>query len=951
MNSKNNKLNGNFLFFIITFLFSNFQQTNAQSKGDTIISITSRDTIEFKFKIRDLVIPEYEKLLNFIADKTTYPNEIERIVKNKINESREGHSSRLFFNDKIIIENDLFPGADTLQTPRDLLIEDYLKNFNSQYQKSEPDAPAISFRIINISPLQKSTYFYYKVFTECKYYNNIVGGISLTQVIRVFEINILKEENEWKFYIQTVRFPTSADLDSSKNYYEIQKVQSDIDLIYKELANEKERKELNERKQIFKLKQEAEDDFASGNYELARDKYRNALSIDIFDKSLRTGLEKSRKAIEEAKKKSAEHEERKLRILNLTSEMKEQINNFNFKHAKLLCDSLVIDYQIREEEIIKLHRELGEVNTSIAAFELAREKKNLKNAENLFVIEERKMIYLNKFYKAELFYQLALTYFVLEFQNDRKMLKNLDECILNSDYKHQNALRLRAIIYSQRGEVIKAISDATRMIQNNPRVADNYIFRAELFKKDKSEFKAIEDYSQSILYGTSDSTVFLNKALLEYDLSKYNDAVKSSTLGLAITKCYGDLFFIRAKANNKIGNYQQAGDDFKKAAFCGIPKSDMLYCRQLAESYVNNGRAFINSSKYLDAKNEFSHAIDVDSSHDALYWRGRVFSLLKNYEEALYDFTLLIKKNKNYRDVFCQRAIILMKLERFYEALNDFDEELKRFPDNYLAAYEKGNCRLMQGKFPEAIKSFEFASSIIPTDSAFFKTAYAYFNNNNFILAVATGNKAIDKSNIRYEGFYITGRALLSLGKFKEAVSKLEKAKEIAPYSDDVLFYLALALEKSKNIEKAVLNYNLLSNSKEYRDTSLFRSAICLIKIGDEKSLDGSLKRLLNFESSSKDSYKYATNCWIAYIYLRTKKNNQAEECLRKAREISDTQSLLNFILACKYAQLNAIDESLNYLEKAILTKELSKDEIVNEKLLEPLKGKKYKLLINKYFE
>lgn len=72
--------------------------------------ITSRDTINFKFKIRKNIIPDYEKLLNFISSTTTEANEVLGAIKYSTTTDK-----RIFENDKAVIENDLMPGADSIR--------------------------------------------------------------------------------------------------------------------------------------------------------------------------------------------------------------------------------------------------------------------------------------------------------------------------------------------------------------------------------------------------------------------------------------------------------------------------------------------------------------------------------------------------------------------------------------------------------------------------------------------------------------------------------------------------------------------------------------------------------------------------------------------------------------------------------------------------------------------
>ena len=90
------------LLLIFCFLW---MLPSLKAQNDTI---TSRDTLEFLHLIKNYIIPDYQSLLNFIANSETGQNEVERIIENRVKANGE---TKLFYNEKVIIDNDLNPGA------------------------------------------------------------------------------------------------------------------------------------------------------------------------------------------------------------------------------------------------------------------------------------------------------------------------------------------------------------------------------------------------------------------------------------------------------------------------------------------------------------------------------------------------------------------------------------------------------------------------------------------------------------------------------------------------------------------------------------------------------------------------------------------------------------------------------------------------------------------------
>ena len=151
---------------LLIFCFMCFVSA-VKAQSDTI---TSRDTLEFIHLIKNYIIPDYQSLLNFIANTETGQNEVERIVENRVKGNSE---SKLFFNDKVIIDNDLNPGADKDKVLRgEMEVGTYLFNFHSNYAKS--DESTILFTVKKISSLKKKNYlFEIKMSFQIKYNNKI----------------------------------------------------------------------------------------------------------------------------------------------------------------------------------------------------------------------------------------------------------------------------------------------------------------------------------------------------------------------------------------------------------------------------------------------------------------------------------------------------------------------------------------------------------------------------------------------------------------------------------------------------------------------------------------------------------------------------------------------------------------------------------------------------------
>lgn len=945
-----NLLLWSFVFLICIFfpdkLFSQ------KTKPNSSVTLSTKDTFEFSFQITQFLIPKFEYTLNLISNAETGANLTTRIIENTLNDTRVKSNNRMFFSENSMIENDLFIGADTILPTQDLPFDEYLKQFSSQVIKSaNEDENTVSIEILNLSSIKKTSYFFYKVYTRVTYHNKLKNGHLLPPFERLFEIRLSQDSLSWQYQISTIRFTRISDYDTLNDYKNIIKVDVDPKKILNELLSENEKQRQIEKREIRRLTQEADDAMKEGKFESARDKYREAYIIDPKDRQTRNNLESARHAIDEKRKKDALEKELLEKITQYKSKIREYKINCEFEKAKILCDSLLIDFQVKEDEFLNYHRELGELGAAIASFETARGLKLLKTAETLFDSEIKKKYASDNLYKSELYYQLALTIAKIEPTDEKKILRNLDESIKLSADKNQRSLRLRSIILFRKGEMVKALNDASKLIENNPRDPEGYQHRAELYKSNNLVVNAIQDYTKAIELHSNDTNLFLNKAILEYGQSLFSDAETTCSQGINRTICFGELYFWRLKSRVNTNKFLEAGSDYKKALLCNNSLEYRRYMMQFIDSTISKGNDYFTSGRLIDARNEFSKAIDLDSSLIGLLKRGETQYEMKNYDLALNDLNILVRKNKNIKGTFIARGKIFYQKQMYYESAKEFETELTLTPDNVVALYFLGLCKMAQNKFSDAVDCFRKSDAISKSDSARFNMAWSNFYQGKFEEAVKNGENAIDASKVkRWESYYVTARANYMKGDYKHAESLYSEAIKINPNNKELKLWAGFNYEAGKDYEKAINEYAKVISESALRDTSVFRSAICLIKTEKPDNLKEAEKKLKNFENISELSYNELANMWLAYIMILRKDFNSAESYLQKIKESKQNQGFYYFIFSCLKAQTNSDKEALEYIEKAIKTKEIDKEMLEKESLLRNVRGKEMRILLNKYF-
>lgn len=909
-------------------------------------TIFTRDTIELSYQIKNTIIPAYKNLLLMIAYPDMNQNEIDKMIENNVSGPKE---AKLFYNDKVIIENDLTPGAAKDKLLRgDVEVTQYLKNFYTGYSKSE--IPNINFNVGRISALKKRDYFYYNVLFECDFGGTTTAGKKFDKFNRVAEMVVVKE-GKWRLYIGAIRFPADKDkdFDTTNVYKNIVESNGDLERILKSFNDEKAAKKREEEKKIKSFNFDGDNAFEEKKYDVALSKYHESFMIDPTDKETIENINKTRKAIAEKKRQDLLEIERQKHIAQMKIDAKKEKDNYNFKVAKVLCDSLIKDFGVTDPEIIKLKEKMSNINSSLSGIEIAFESKNYSEALDKCDAEIKKAkLKKDSISISEFNYQAAKVAIANE-DKDSKVFEYLNQSISYSNEHHQEALKMRAGMFIKTSKFSDAIQDATHIIENDSRNPVYYVFRGGLFENNNFPDRAIEDYGSAISFKTEDMKPYVNKAKLEYNKQKYFDVVKTATDGIANFKFpSGLLYYYRGMANKDIGKFAVAGNDFRVALKIGIPPAEKAKIKSISDEFVAKGVAHAQFYRYPAAVAELTKAVLIDSSEQGLFNRALSYIKLNVNDSAITDLNALIHINPKYPNAFCYRGVAYTNQGAYGNALTNFAAEIATNPTNAFAYYCKGHCELKQKDYMGAAKSFDASAAIIPCDSAHYFASLAYYNLKNYDMAIQKSQFARKFDTKRFSVYYICGKAYYDQHKYSQAIKEFETAKTMVIKNEELNLSYAMALEMADNLDKAAAAYNQLIGSLQYNDTALLRSAICLVKKHDAAKFPDAIKGFTNYLARPNADASEG-NSYLAYIYLTNGDNIKAAEYMAAAKEANENNPMYHYVMACQNMNISNEPEALTHLEKAVESKRFSQDEVKSEKFFKPLKkNDKFKVILTK---
>ena len=209
------------------------------------------------------------------------------------------------------------------------------------------------------------------------------------------------------------------------------------------------------------------------------------------------------------------------------------------------------------------------------------------------------------------------------------------------------------------------------------------------------------------------------------------------------------------------------------------PKGDKV----AIQSYLKGRELVQVEGMESEAKKALSRAIDKFERHALAYERrGKVNFLLKNLDDAFYDFSKSIDINPNNPEPYQGRAKTHMARKNFAAAITDLEFAIKSSiphqPIFWYARHLKAQCHLQLAQYEQAALELKL-----------FTRRQFTPDNPNYLF--------------RKKAFADYGKALLELGNYGEAIQAFDKAisievgGEVSPSKAEQLLYRGIARQKA----------------------------------------------------------------------------------------------------------------------------------------------------------
>lgn len=214
--------------------------------------------------------------------------------------------------------------------------------------------------------------------------------------------------------------------------------------------------------------------------------------------------------------------------------------------------------------------------------------------------------------------------------------------------------------------------------------------------------------------------------------------------------------------------------------------STSILTAQSAKKYIKEAQAFIEARQYDQALTSLNAALGLEADNaNAFHWRGRTNYLLKNYPDAIRDYTAATAGMPKNEELFQDLALANVAAGNHKDAIIAYDRVLVLEPKAIETYNKKAQAQITLKDFDGAVKTCNTALAINKSDDI----SYLY-------MAVAldsVGNNELAETN------YLKALTLVKENKAKKDFPKIHK-----PY------YVGLARVQQKLFKNdlSLANYN-----------------------------------------------------------------------------------------------------------------------------------------------
>lgn len=960
-------------YFILVFSLISvltFAQDPAAVNDNTPLPVVSaentislKDAKEISYQAQ-ATIESLQGTLNYITFNDNAASELADVITNSYKDSR----SRVFYDSKIIIEDDLNPQSG-LGNTKDIYAIDYLNKMDLQYDKTG-DA-SISFSNIVVSNVKKKDYIFVNVIFDANYGSKFKpDGSTYPKKQRCALVRVDRSgANKWVAFIMSISFYNPANpIENADNNMQIA---TDLTKTASVVSQEDFDKE---KEDFIRLKQEEEkrnlanfEEYLSlGNSYIKNKQYNEALEFYLKAKELQPMVPSLDKKIMDSKKLVAEN----------------TFENYNNKGDRAKTERRFNDaiqfykqaITLKPDAAADLGQTISMLTQKLAVISLPKNKLQANDFTGA-ILECEKVLREHKKEKnefPELYYIQGMACLELGIQSNDSgkfddALEHFNTAVqFFPNYKDARLARI-GLFVNQKYDFIKAITDydvlATNEFDDSPDKPVFFVAKAKLKDKMNNSVGALADYDQAILLHPTGATIYFDKGELEYRLQQFFAAEKNFSTAIKLNPEYKNAYYYRGLCNHSQNKIQEAGADFEMTEKLGFEPEQVVIVDAISETYFKEGESLFANNDFQNAHFAFDKALEIRKCNaKALHKKAEIWlrtgeelgAQATNEAEALSNFNQSIEFNKqailcnpNFSQAHLKKGIAYNKIGDAALAIDSFSAAINSDSNNVSAYIERGNTYQFDKKHPEAIESyipviFMLQTQIESSKQGFDKSLPKKLNDNlanvymsigisqyyngDYNSAMLSLNSALNLNKLNHEALYYRGLTYFVINENSKAIANFEQANKLSPKAP-YFYACGKARHQKSDFEGAVNDFNqveLLDTLNALEDKYYFR-ALSLIKTKQFSLALSDFEKHSTSPDAKKNPLFYA-NYGLCQLYLG--QDSPSEDNFNNALNISSSNGLALFGMGCSNMKAGQFDLALDFIEKAFFTKTLQKSDI-----------------------
>ncbi len=246
--------------------------------------------------------------------------------------------------------------------------------------------------------------------------------------------------------------------------------------------------------------------------------------------------------------------------------------------------------------------------------------------------------------------------------------------------------------------------------------ADEFYISSQDFVE-KGELKlALRSIDRALSIDSSIADYYLQRANIHFQMELYDQTIKDCYKALKLKNDNPDIYILRGKVCQITQSYGGAILFFGKAIKYSS-ENDILF-----EAFLNRGKAYYELRKYLDAKNDYASAYDIDpESIDLLVSMSENYLKINDKSNALSNLKAAIEIDSSYSPAYELLGRIAIVDQDYPEAILAYRKYCNLQQETASAYNKLGEAYLLNGEYENAMSSLNKSQSLSPVDPMIFK--------------------------------------------------------------------------------------------------------------------------------------------------------------------------------------------------------------------------------------